>query len=119
MVKRWCAACIHLFLYLDDGLGARASHEEAELGSRMVRNDLERSGVSAQVSKCKWDPVQLLKWLGFLIDLIRRKLRVPPEKVAKIVQLLYQCVSMRSCSSHQGPVYPSREVISHFVLIFP
>ncbi len=80
LVKHWRDAGLHIFIYLDDGLGACTSKEEASYFSLMVQHDLRSAGIMEQTSKSNWDPCKALIWLGILIDLVRRMLVIPPEK---------------------------------------
>ncbi len=61
---------------------------EAEHFSKMVRSDIGKVGLLEQTSKCNWDPVKILIWLGFLIDLLREMLVVPEEKIRKVKNFL-------------------------------
>ncbi len=79
-VKKWRAAGLHIFLYLDDGLGICRSLVEARFFSDLVRRDLQEAGVLEQTLKCHGDPVKALEWLSLLIDLVSRILVIPVEK---------------------------------------
>ncbi len=61
---------------------------EAEHFSRIIRSDIEQAGLFEQTSKCNWDPVKILIWLGFLIDLLFGKLKIPEEKIEKVKNFL-------------------------------
>ncbi len=88
-----------MYVYLDDGLGVCETLEEAIWASGVVRADLNSSGFKDQTVKSFWDLVKLLKWLGFLIDLLQRKLSVPQGKVDKILEALRACQG----DSHTSP----------------
>ncbi|MCP4549195.1 MAG: hypothetical protein GY835_22305, partial [bacterium] len=70
-VSKWRKAGCHIFLYLDDGLGACLSLEEARFFAALVRADLAEAGITEQSLKCNWDPCKSLLWLGILIDLLK------------------------------------------------
>ncbi len=96
LVKCWRDTGLHIFLFLDDGLGACASEEEASYFSLMVRHDLRSAGIMEQTSKCNWGPCKALIWLGILIDLVRGLLVIPPEKREKIRVLGFSAPEMVS-----------------------
>ncbi len=96
-VKKWRDAGLHLFLYLDDGLGACASWAEAKFFSDLIRRDLAQAGIITQAVKCNWDPVRALIWLGILIDVLNRLLSIPTQRREKTV------------GSTVGPAHPEKE----------
>ncbi len=73
-VKKWRDARLHLFLYLDDGLGACKSRAEACFFYDMVRRDLVEAAIVTQLVKCNWDPVtELIAAVGARWSLFFRK----------------------------------------------
>ncbi len=87
-IKKWREAGLHIYLYLDDGLGICRSLEEARFFAALVRGDLQNAGVLEQTLKCHWDPVKALEWLGLLIDLLSRILAIPVAKRQKAFECL-------------------------------
>ncbi len=101
LVKRWRDAGLHIFLFLDDGLGACEEEEEAEYFSHMVRSDLGDSGILEQTSKCNWKPCKVLIWLGIMIDLVRRMLVIPEAKREKTCSYLQFLSSRKKVTPRQ------------------
>ena len=56
----------------------------------MIKDSLESAGLVVNVEKSHWEPIQTGKWLGFELDTRQGLITVPPEKVAKLNQLLSQ-----------------------------
>ncbi len=82
---------MHIFIFLDDGLGACESEEETIFFSQMVRSDLKSAGICEQTPKCNWGPRKELIWLGILISLIRRLLIIPEHKGTKLERMSSRC----------------------------
>ena len=49
-----------------------------------MRATLEQAGFQVNQEKSIWQPTQLLKWLGFVIDLAAGQREVPQEKNSEI-----------------------------------
>ncbi len=79
-IQKWRKAGLHIFLYLDDGLGVCGSLEEAHYFSALVRADLRDAGMTEQSLKCHWEPCKELPWLGLLICLARMIIAIPADK---------------------------------------
>ncbi|GMR41400.1 hypothetical protein PMAYCL1PPCAC_11595, partial [Pristionchus mayeri] len=58
LVRAWREKGINVTLYLDDGLILAESREKLEVAVRVVRDDLEKAGVSTADEKCEWNPSQ-------------------------------------------------------------
>ena len=52
-------------VYLDDGLGATADKNKAKIASLQV---LLKSGFAPNESKCVWEPIQVITWLGAVLN---------------------------------------------------
>lgn len=83
LVKHWRRQGIRIVVYLDDGIGFCDNKNEAILISNKVRSDVISTGFIPNVEKSVWEPVQVLTWLGHVIDLHYFNLSVPFEKVNK------------------------------------
>ena len=49
-----------------------------------VAQKLEFLGFRLNISKCEWEPTQLIKFLGFLVDSLSMKFSLPESKVHQI-----------------------------------
>ena len=76
LVKFWHSKGIKIVLYLNDGIGAAKSKARAESASILVQ-----AGFVVHPEKCYWDPSQITRWLGFILNSCDGCLSVPPEKI--------------------------------------
>jgi len=55
-------------VYLDYGLGAAADKNKAKIASLQVHADLLKSGFLPNEIKCVWKPIQVITWLGAVLN---------------------------------------------------
>ena len=72
----------HSGSHIDDGICA--SESEAVLARDLVVSDLNKAGFVLDVSKSHPEPVQIIDWLGFTVDLKRGCFRVPQRKIDRL-----------------------------------
>ncbi len=101
LVKKWHSAGIHIFVFIDDGLGMARTELEASLFASIVRSDLAFFGFLEQVKKSIWKPSVCLKWLGTIIDLRQKIISVPQKKRESTVEALKTCLSRDKVSARQ------------------
>ena len=92
-VKYWRKQGIRIVLYLDDGIGGSCSFSEALSISIKIYRDLLACGLTPNHNKCTWIPVQILKWLGFILDLKEGFLKVPESKIDELCRVIAQAVN--------------------------
>lgn len=68
LVAHWRAQGLKVVLYLDDGIITHANSGVLAEQGRTVQQDLHHAGFVVNDSKSRWQPVQVLTWLGFEID---------------------------------------------------
>ena len=68
---------VRVILYLDDGIVAEKSKEQALDTGSMVQRDLRRAGFVTNIAKCKWQSARPCTWLGFEVDLVQGSISVP------------------------------------------
>jgi len=90
LVAYWRSVGVHIALYLDDGLGTAVDNDQALLASSRVRSDLRQAGLIVNEAKSQWAPVQEAIWLGFVINVGDRCLRIPPAKVDRVLTHIRQ-----------------------------
>ena len=83
-ICRWRKAGLPSFIHIDDGLGFKATKEEATVAADMVRKDLEVLGLVTSRDKCQWEPVQEFVWCGFDWDTRNFTVSVTREKRDRI-----------------------------------
>ena len=71
-------------MYIDDGICAASTLEEAEKHSTAIQADLGEVGFVLNLSKSKLHPHQSGNWLGFTIDLALGCFHVPDEKIERL-----------------------------------
>ena len=81
LVKYWRGKGLRIIVYLDDGLCAVKGVENAHRASALVQATLVKSGFVANVAKSIWTPTQRLQWLGFILDLERGCIEIPPDRI--------------------------------------
>ena len=84
LVKRWRSMGLRAIVYIDDGICASNSESEAVLARDLVVSDLNKAGFVLNVSKSHLEPVQIIDWLGFTVDLKRGCFSVPQHKIDRL-----------------------------------
>lgn len=84
LVKYWRSKGKRIVIYIDDGICASSTLQEAESDSAMVASDLDDAGFVLNVPKSKLSPHQVGDWLGFIVDLLSGCFRVPGEKIDRL-----------------------------------
>ena len=95
-------------VYLDDGIGM-AHKDKARAASGVVRETLQRAGFVAHLQKSQWKPTDCLQWLGFTLDTAAGQIRVPGEKIVKILDILSEarqlkCIKAKGVASLTGKI---------------
>ena len=70
LIKYWRSQGLRALLYLDDGIVAVKSKQQAEEAGCKVRQGLVKAGLVEHTAKCSWVPSQQAKWLGFNLERI-------------------------------------------------
>ena len=83
LVRHWRGRGLKAIVYLDDGIVAVKSKENALIESAQVKLDLGNAGFVVNNEKCarEWEPKCNMEWLGFLIDLSMGEFSVPVGKL--------------------------------------
>ena len=80
--KNWRSGALRIVVYLDDGQGVCATKDICLRQFLLVLSDLISSRFVPNKDKCMWIPSQLLRWLGFHWDFVRRLLSIPEDKIS-------------------------------------
>ena len=94
LVRYWRARGIRITLYLDDGLAVVTGKQQASEASQFVKVTLSKAGFIAHPNKSKWEPVERLSWLGFVIDMAVGQIEVPEEKLSALKELTRKVLDM-------------------------
>ena len=86
LVKFWWGKGMKVVVYLDDRIGAAGNRMIACEASECVRDTLPVTNADFVINfeKSHWDLSSKARWLGFLLDLNKGCLSIPPEKVAAL-----------------------------------
>ena len=74
--------------YINDLVFTVKSKEEALRIRLIVAVDLKRLGWVHHLEKGQWEPAQVVKYLGLIVDLREGRWRIPTKKIQSLVNLL-------------------------------
>ena len=77
-------------MFLDDGLGTDRGYDKTLVSSTRIRTDLINFGWVPHVSKCAWNPMPIMEWLGFLYNLITGTISATQDKIARAKETVRQ-----------------------------
>ena len=83
-VKKWRSRGYKSIIYIDDGISGMSSEDKASLAASYIKTDLQSAGWVINVAKSNFNPTQIGKWLGTIVNTKNMTFSVPPEKVAKL-----------------------------------
>lgn len=96
LVRKWRSEGKGIVVYLDDGLGSAADHNNAKIASLPVHADLYRSAFLANESKCVWEPAQVISWLGSVINTTTSRISATDERIMSLQDVLNSILSVSS-----------------------
>ena len=82
--KSWRSRGIPIAIFLDDGLGEGIDKVSAKIHSLAVHSDLLKSGFVPNQEKSVWEPVQVITWLGVVLNTIDGSVQATDERIAKL-----------------------------------
>ena len=71
-------------IFLDDGLGGGTSKMKAKINSLTVHADLLKFGFVINEEKSIWEPVQIITWLGTVLDTNQGFISVTKQRISKL-----------------------------------
>ena len=127
LIKYWRSSGIRIILYLDDGIGMAKSMQSAVSIAHKVHSDLIAFGFLIAETKCGWDPLQRVQWLGHYFNSDGCVIEVTQERLDRFLQSLDTFVSqitmgtlwvcVRSLASLVGQIQSMRGAIGSTVLL--
>lgn len=84
VITSWRCKGIPMVLFLDDGLGGGASEMKAKINSLTVHADLLKFGFVINEGKSIWEPVQIITWLGTVLDTNQGFISVTEQRISKL-----------------------------------
>ena len=82
--KSWRSQGIPIAIFLDDGLGGGTDFVSAKVNSLVVHSDLLKSGFVPNEEKSLWEPVQIITWLGVILNTIDGTIKATDERIQKL-----------------------------------
>ena len=82
--KSWRSQGIPVAIFLDDGLGGGTDFVSAKVNSLVVHSDLLKSGFVPNEEKSLWEPLQVITWLGVILDTIDGTIKATDERIEKL-----------------------------------
>jgi hypothetical protein len=76
--------------YIDDSFSAARTKGRCLRQSMLSAQFFTNLGAFFGLPKCQFDPVQLLKWLGFMVDSKKQEFRLSDSKVAKLKEICWE-----------------------------
>ena len=70
VVKFWRSNGIKIVVFINDGAGAEENFQKASFSSKFVKQSLVDSRFLPNEEKSVWYPVQLLEWLGNVVQTV-------------------------------------------------
>ena len=93
-------ACPTICRYLDDFLLVSASRDLATKSLAIMIDTATKAGFKVQASKTQ-GPARQLEFLGLIIDTVRQELRISPDRLQEIKELLQEWIEKSSCTKRQ------------------
>ena len=88
LVTRWRSMGHNSFIYLDDGLGSQLDKCSAAAAAIFQKKELDSSGLRVNEDNSHWHPMQVGKWLRFVINTITMSFHIPESlRFVKVLQL--------------------------------
>ena len=69
----------------------------AKINSSVVHSDLLKSGFVPNEDKSQWEPIQIITWLGVILNTIDGSIKATDERIAKL------CHDLETLSTLQHP----------------
>ena len=84
LLKSWRSRGIPIAIFLDDGLGGGTDPVSAKINSLALHSDLLKSGFVPNEDKSQWEPIQIITWLGVILNTIDGSIKATDERIATL-----------------------------------
>lgn len=118
LVKFWRSNGIKIVLFIDDGIGVENTFSQCKLVSTFVKNSIDLSGFLANEEKSNWGPIQVVTWLGLVIDTHRFVLRITDKRTSKVLDKINRMKRKLVASARQISAIAG-SVISQTIVLGP
>ena len=89
----------HIIVYLDDILVMAQSVETLKSHIQTLTRELQALGLKLNHKKCVWEAVQVIEFLGFLVNSKTIKIYLPEEKIQKVMKECRHTINKRSVTA--------------------
>ena len=125
LVRYWRSKGIRAVLYIDDGIVAFSALELAA-GNPVVqvREDIGKAGLTLNVQKSCFSPLQQGVWLGFVLDFEKGKIHIEEEKMVALIDSIdgilasHQMVHVCTLASVVGQIISMSRAIGYIASLF-
>lgn len=116
LLAKWRGLGIKIVIYVDDAIILGETKAEVLWAVQIIKQDLDACGFVWQPSKCHWDPTQVIKWIGFVLDLKCFRLLIPKEKIEQTLDCIKKLerkkrVTPRQIAGFTGKINAFSEVV--------
>ncbi|MCG8032477.1 MAG: hypothetical protein JAZ03_09910, partial [Candidatus Thiodiazotropha taylori] len=88
LVNKWRGEGKMVSMFLDDGFACAEDFEKTKRIGQEIKSDILQSGFVPNATKCIWVPVQVLEFLGVILDAQKGNIYIPERRISKSKQLL-------------------------------
>ena len=122
LVKKWRGEGKMVNMFLDDGFACAQGLEKTESIGQEIKTDILKSGFVPNATKCIWFPVQVLEFLGVILNAEDGTICIPERRILKAKQFIadlslavrkHRRVPVRKVASFVGQIISMSVVIGH------
>lgn len=114
LVHKWRGEGKMVTMFLDDGFACSQSYERSKLMGQCIKGDILKSGFVPNATKCIWIPVQVLEFLGVVLDALNGTIYIPSRRISKAHQSILDLLS--SIKAHRRvPVKNVASVVGQLI----
>ena len=120
LVNKWRGEGKMVSMFLDDGFACAQDFEKTKRIGQEIKSDILRAGFVPNSTKCIWIPVQVLEFLGVVLDAQKGAIYIPERRILKSRQAIndllliareYRRVPVRKVASLVGQIISMSVVI--------
>ena len=122
LVNKWRGEGKMVNMFLDDGFACAQGFEKTEIMGQSIKIDILKSGFVPNATKCIWIPVQVLEFLGVVLDALNGTICIPNRRISKAKQSIsdllssirnHRRVHVRKVASVVGQLISMSIVVGH------
>ena len=97
LIRYWRQSAVLATVFLDDGLQCDLQEAVTRQHALQVKGNLLSAGWIPNRKKSTWTPVQVVTWLGFVLDLLKGIIYCTEDRLAKTMSLLTKLLAKDVC----------------------